>query len=227
MDILLVEDNKETSDYLQEKLTDEGFAVSVCASADEVFNKRLELNHDLIILDLMLDKERGDKVVKQLRKKKNNIPILVLSSLVQTSTKVDLFTLGADDYMTKPFNFQELMARIRALHRRTLETRSDDGENYGEITFYWKQSKLIRKGKEIRLTNKEGDLLKLLLRNEGKTVRSEDILQKVWQINKGHHSNILQSMVRRLRKKLDAGFGHALIRSVHGVGYCLVLPGKN
>lgn len=224
MDILLVEDNQETAQYLETELDKEGHHVTSCASVDDVLENGLEMNHDLIILDLLLDNERGDRLVKHLRKAKVDVPILVLSSLVQSSTKVDLFNLGVDDYVTKPFNMQELAARIKALYRRYLETQNDDEESYGEITFYWKQNKVVRGKKEIRLTNKEGDLLKLLLRNSGKTVRSEDILQKVWHITRGHHSNILQSMVRRLRKKLDSDFDHKLIRSVHGIGYCLDLP---
>ncbi len=128
------------------------------------------------------------------------------------------------DFMTKPFDMNELLARIKAVYRRYLEKEYKDQENYGDIAFFWKQNKIVRSDKTIDLTQKEGALLKFLLQNRNRTVRNEDILSKVWEARVGFHSNVIQSTVRRLRKKIDSDFDHKLIRNVHGVGYTLVLP---
>ena len=225
MRILLVEDDGKTAATVSSVLEDSGHQTTVCTSAKEVLVGGLCNKHDLIILDLILEKERGEHLVTKLREQKVDIPILVTSALSEVMTKVNLLELGADDYLEKPFEYRELLARIEALKRRCCDASESEKEDCGNITFYWKHNEVARNGVRIPLTKKQGQLLRLLFDNRGRTVRSEDLLERVWKVKPGHHSNIVQSMIRRLRKQLDTNFPQKLIHSIHGVGYRLVLPG--
>ena len=224
MKILVIEDEKQIADFLLEVLEKEHFVVTVVSNIEEALKQQLPSHHDLIILDLMLPGKGGEVLVQELRKQMRNIPIIVVSALSQIATKIDLMNMGADDYVTKPFDAKELIARINALYRRYLKNKNTDKETYGEITFYWKQNRVEREGKTILLTKKEGELLQFLLENRGLTVRIEDILMRVWQAKVGFTSNVVQSTIRRLRNKIDADFKHKIIRNVHGIGYVLILP---
>lgn len=224
MKILVIEDEEQLSEFLKEVLEKEHFNVTLCPSIEEALKSQLPTHHDMILLDLMLPGRGGEHLVRELRRQKRNIPIIVVSALSQISTKIEMMNLGADDYVTKPFDVKELIARINALYRRYLKDKSSDKETYGDITFYWKQNKVVREGKTILLTKKEGELLQFLLENRGLTVRIEDILMRVWQAKVGFTSNVVQSTIRRLRRKIDADFKHKLIRNVHGIGYVLILP---
>lgn len=224
MNILIVEDEEELSSYLQSILARNGYKSTVAECIEEVITEGLAFKHDLIILDLMLNGERGDKLVKHLREKENSTPVLVLSALGQIRTKIQLINLGADDYLVKPFDPEELLARVKALHRRSARiSELRDEEKFGDLTYFHKQKKVLRGNKEILLTKQENLLFEFLLRNNGKVVPTDDILKKVWKNQIGYHSNIIPATVRRLRQKLDEGFEHPLIRNVHGVGYILLL----
>lgn len=223
--VLVVEDEKELQVFLKEVLEEESMEVTLCSSIEEVMEKKHETRSDLIILDLMLKGERGEKLVESMRSNKITTPILVLSALGQIRTKIELINLGADDYLTKPFHPEELIARVKSLYRRYLNTSGiKDDENFGEFTFHRKQNIIRRKNKKIRLTPKESDLFDFLLRNTGYIVPMDDILRNVWKTRNGYHSNIIQSTIRRLRNKVDKGFPHKLIQCQHGTGYTLVLP---
>ncbi|MBU1445885.1 response regulator transcription factor [Patescibacteria group bacterium] len=224
MEILVIDDNKDIAGFIARLLERKGHEVTVKHSVAEVIKNGLEFSHDLIILDLILEDERGEDLLTDLRKRGVNIPILVLSSITNIPKKVDLLRDGADDYMTKPFDNEELLARVDALQRRYLESCLVEEEVYGSVHFYWKQNKIVREGREILLTRKEGQLLKLLVRNKGEVVKSNDLIKKIWNVDPGYHSNILQSLVRHLRKRLDLDFEHKLIHNVHGIGYMLILP---
>lgn len=225
MRILLVEDDEKVAAAVSGVLKSYGHKVTVCDSVRDILASDLYSKNDLIILDLILNQERGEELVKKLRGQKISTPILVTSALSEPDTKVNLLELGADDYLTKPFDYKELLARVEALKRRCFDSEwKEDEESHGDITFYWKHNEVVRNGVRIPLTKKQGELLRLLFDNNGRTVKSEDILKKIWRIKPGHHSNIVQSMIRRLRKQLDTDFSHKMIRNVHGVGYCLKLP---
>jgi len=221
MRILLIEDEQELVHFLKKILENAGNDVTAFPSLQGVLEPNHNFDYDLIILDLMLPGKPGSYLIKELRKKKLHIPVLVLSAIHQINSKTDLLNMGADDYMVKPFDAQELLARINALYRRYIEIQYTDEENYEDLTFYPKQNKIIRKKKEIFLTEKEGELLHFLLQNKEKTVRSQDILYKIWHANAGFHSNVLQATIRRLRQKIDSGFDQKLIHSIHGIGYRL------
>lgn len=222
MKVLLVEDEKNIADFIKEILESEKIPVTVSESVEKALKNNYPDDHDVIILDLMLEGKSGDALVESVRKAHSSIPILVLSALSQISKKVELLNLGADDYMTKPFDAEELIARVNALYRRHLESSSADEVIIDDLKFIRKQNKIIRGGRSEYLTKKEGEVLDLLIKNQGNVVRTEDLLLKVWQAKKGYHSNIVQATIRRLRKKIDSGFDHKFIRNVHGIGYMFV-----
>ncbi len=224
MKVLIVEDEERISSRIKTILERESFEVKVFNNVEDVIRDNLASSFDLIVLDLMLPGVSGDTLVDSLRKSKSTIPILVLSSLRESNKKVRLLDKGADDYLSKPFDERELIARINALYRRHLSTAFKEMEEHNGISFHWKQNKITRNDVESLLTNKESSLLEFLLRNKGKVVRNDDILLKVWDRKPGYHSNLLQTTIRRLRKKIDDDFDHKLIRNVHGVGYMFVLP---
>jgi len=224
MKILVVEDEEKIASFIQKILEQEGNLVTVCDSIEEIGKKGYEMTHDIIILDLMLIGKRGEFFVKDVRKRRLNIPIMVLSALGRISNKIELLNLGADDYMTKPFDAQELIARVNAMYRRYLQMDRKDHQQFGGFSFYRKQNRIVRDGKDIKLTKKEGELFEFLLQNEGKTVRTEDIIRKIWGAKITYHSNVVQATIRRLRRKVDSDFDHKLIENRHGIGYCLNLP---
>lgn len=225
MRILLVEDDKRMAEIVSETLESRDHEVVACHSMQQAVPGVFSERFDLIILDLILGKQRGESLVMQLRKKKIDTPILVTSALGEIVIKVNLFELGADDYLEKPFDQNELLVRAEALQRRCQKNSPQcEEEDYEGVVFDWKHNEVVRGGVRIPLTRKQGELLRLLVTSHGKTVKTEDILQKIWKVRSGYHSNIVQSMIRRLRRQLDTGFPHKLIRNVHGVGYSLVLP---
>lgn len=221
MRILVVEDDRQIATHIRLILQKENFDVDLNFSVEEVNNNKLIQDYDLVILDLMLPGKSGDHLVSILRNKKSHIPILILSGMNQIEKKIDLFEKGADDYLTKPFHAQELIARIKSLHRRHLSRGTKKRECYGEITFYPRDHKILRGANEIVLTNKESQIFNLLLENRGAAVRNSEILTRIWKVESEHHSNIVQSTMRRLRNKVDRGFSQKLIKTVNGVGYSL------
>jgi DNA-binding response OmpR family regulator len=221
MEILIIEDDVNLTNYLKKELENRGHYIVVAQSAQEVIEGNLHYNREVIIMDLLLKNGRGENLIKKIRKDNATTPILVLSSLTKTENKLELFKLGADDYMTKPFSIEELAARLDVLHKRTVHDILNEKEVHKKFIFYWKQNKVIQNGKEILLTSKENKLLKLLVRNNGKVVTSEEIIKYVWNVDPGYHSNILQSLVRHLREKIESKTKKELIKNIHGVGYML------
>lgn len=221
MKILIIEDEEKIANFIGSVLETESNQVTICSTAEEALKHGYEYSHDVIILDLLLPGKRGEYFLRNIRKKRINVPVLVLSALSRISNKIELFNLGADDYMTKPFDALELIARVNALYRRYLQMERKDQIKAGEVVFQRKQNKIIREGKEIQLTKKEGELFEFLMQNRGKTVRTEDIIRKIWGSKVNYHSNVVQATIRRLRKKVDENFKTKLIKSCHGIGYIL------
>lgn len=223
MRILLIEDEGKIADFIEEVLTAEKYKVLVSKSGEEVMGKGYYMMADLIVLDLMLEgKIGGLELVKQLKKLKVKVPIIVLTALNQISTKIDLFNAGVDDYLTKPFEALELLARVKSVYRRYLDGKKDvEKIQINDVAFEWKENRLVKDNEHIFLTPKESEVLLFLIENTGKVVRNEDLLKKVWETKVGFHSNILQSTIRRLRSKLKLAGIRELIKNVHGVGYLL------
>jgi DNA-binding response OmpR family regulator len=223
MKILVLEDEEKIAEFVKQVLENEGNYVTVCDSVESAMKHGYEMTHDLILLDLMLAGKRGEYYVKEIRKKRLSIPILVLSALDRISNKIELLNLGADDYLTKPFNAQELIARVNAIYRRYLQQYRREEIEFEGLSFFRKQNKIKFENKDIQLTKKEGELLEFLLQNVNKTVRSEDLIRRMWGSKVTYHSNVLQACVRRLRKKIDCQNPERLIRNHHGIGYIIEL----
>ena len=153
------------------------------------------------------------------------MPMLVLNAIDHIDKKAEMHNLGADDYLSKPFEMQELIARLQALYRRYVEEKLEESMHFGELVFYKKQNKVQFNDKDVLLTQKEADILNFLLENKGNVVTNEDILINVWKTKPGFSSNIVQSTIRRLRKKLDTGNNVNFIKNVHGLGY-IISPEK-
>jgi len=224
MNILIIEHENNLASYIKTILEMEGHTVSIASDINEVLEKHLNETHDLIIFDLCLNMKKKDYLINSLKKENSSIPLLILTPIDQLDEKLELFDMGADDILLKPFYGKELIARVKALYKRNMIKNIMRRTEYRNIEIYWKQNKILRSGKEIILTKKEIELLKLLLLNPGEIINNEDILMKIWGKKPGFHSNIVQTTVCRLRTKLDTGFVHKLIHNIHGIGYKLILP---
>lgn len=171
----------------------------------------------------MLKGESGENFIKYIKKRHINLPTLVLSALGQIDKKIELLNLGADDYLTKPFDIQELIARIQALYRRFWHETNTECKKYGNIDFYNKQNKIIFEGKEVFLTRKEADILYYLFEKRGHVITAREFISNIWKTKPGFSSNIVAVTIRRLRKKLEKIGLENMIESVHGVGYRVIL----
>jgi len=220
MNVLIVEDEAPIAKIIRDALTSEGHSVTWCGSVDEVVSGKHALYHDVIVLDLMLDGESGgEELIRHLRTQNDIIPILVVSAVSSTQTKVDLINLGADDYLSKPFDPNELVARVNALYRRSMVLNLGEKVDLGEQVFHPKRALLVEKnGGEIDLSPRECQIFELLVKHEGRVVPNEVILQQVWGISTENHSNLIKSTIRRLRKKVDADRPET-ITTIHGEGY--------
>ena len=227
MNILLIEDESKLSLFLKRVLESKNHTVTCCESVEAARRGNFIESSDLLILDLMLPGESGRSFLQYIRKMGHTLPILVLSAKDFVATKISLLEEGADDYLTKPFNADELLARIHALKRRYAGKKISNELKVDDLTFYRKQNRARRGGKDIFLTKKEADVLSFLVSHRGKAVQNEDILAKVWHTKTDYHSNVVQATIRRLRKKVDEGFRHKLIRNIHGVGYMIVASDKS
>lgn len=218
MKILLIEDEKEIVDFLKPSLEAAGFVVDVAMDGERGAFLGKVSKFDLIIIDLMLPKKRGDEVCRELRERDVTAPILVLSVIAETKNKTELLNAGADDYLTKPFSFEELLARVRALLRRP---RDMQGEviRIDDLELDSVRHVVTRAGKRIHLTPKEFRLLEYLLRNKGAVLSRGMILEHVWDMNADPFSNTIEAHILSLRKKIDTNRKKKLIHTVHGMGY--------
>lgn len=219
MRILIVEDEKKLAKLLKTGLEKEGYAVDLLDDG-ESGQRRIEFHHtdyDLVILDLMLPKKDGSDVCKEIREKGICIPVLVLTAKSGTDDKVNLLDLGADDYMTKPFSFKELLARARALCRRP-ETALPAELRIGSLVLNPVTRKVLKAGKEVKLTLKEFRLLEYLMRHPNQVINREQILDNLWDFNFDSFSNVVDVHMKNLRKKIGADDGRTL-ETVRGVGY--------
>lgn len=219
MKILLIDDENELVFYVKKILVNAGNEVKSFGSLHEIMNEDFRWDFDVVILDLLLPEIPGKELINKMRKEKNQTPVLILSAVGEPLSKTDLLNLGADDYLTKPFDSQELLARVNALHRRAPNHSYVDQQAFGDYIFCRKENRIQKGEKEIFLTERESEVLDILLKSKGKTIRTTDLLQKIWHVNEGFHSNVVQATVHRLREKLLDGFGEDFITNIHGVGY--------
>lgn len=218
MRILLVEDEKEIRDFLKPSLEAEFFSVDVAEDGDKGSFAARTTDYDLIILDNILPKKNGMQVCQDIRKNGKTVPIIMLSVKSDTATKVELLNAGADDYLNKPFSFDELLARVRALMRRPKEI-AREVLALDDLTVNTKTCSVTRGKKDVYLTRKEFMLLEYLLRNKGNVLSRGMILEHVWDMDADPFSNTIESHILSLRRKIDIAGGKKLIHTVPGRGY--------
>lgn len=222
MRILLVEDEKKIAALLVKALKSEGFNVDHISDGEEGSYAARTNEYDLIILDYQLPNKNGLEICSEIRTANITIPILVLSIVDESSIKTEFLNSGADDYVTKPFSFDEILARIHALLRRP-ELIAEEILIIDDITLDSRRHTVKRDNKEITLTTKEFSLLEYLMRNEGFTLSKGKLLEHVWDMNVNPFSNTIETHIRTLRKKLNQKNSKHLIKTISGRGYKMSL----
>ena len=220
MRVLVVEDEKKTATFVRKALQSESFAVDVCHNGDDALAAASATPFDAIVLDIMLPGRDGISVLKQLRERKNATPVLLLSARGEVNERVEGLNCGADDYLPKPFELAELIARVRALTRRGGENKSST-LRVADLSLDTLTHKAQRGGASIELTAREYRLLEFLMRSAGRLCGRMMILEKVWDYNFDPGTNLVDVYVRRLREKIDANFPAKLLHTVRGSGYVL------
>jgi DNA-binding response OmpR family regulator len=223
MRILVVEDERKTASFIRKALQTEGFAVDVCHAGNEGLAAVQTTPFDLLVLDIMLPGRDGLSVLSRMRELKLSTPVLLLSARGEVNERVAGLNAGADDYLPKPFELAELIARVRALTRRNGESKATvlrvADLRLDTLT------RLARRGDtEIQLTAREYRLLEFLMRSAGRLCGRMMIIEKVWDYNFDPGTNLVDVYIRRLREKIDAGFEAKLLHTVRGAGYLLKAP---
>jgi len=220
MYILVVEDQEKVAKFLEKGLREEGHNIDVAFNGEEGLTMALINHYDIIILDIMLPKKNGIEVLKELRNKRISTPILMLTARDSLEDKIQGLDKGADDYLTKPFAFAELLARIRAILRRGNSERSVE-LTADDLILNPATRQVHRAGEEIQLTNKEYSLLEYFLRNKGQVLTRSLISEHIWGYQFDTGTNIVNVYVNYLRNKIDNSFDKKLIHTVRDVGYIL------
>jgi len=217
---LVVEDETKTARFLQNGLREAGFVVDLASDGEEAIHLAEELSFDLIILDVMIPKIDGWKVMVTLRADAVQTPILLLTAKDAVADRVKGFELGGDDYLVKPFAFSELLARVRALLKRS-PVRQEEVLRIADLEIDLPRHRAMRAGQRVDLTAKEFVLLTLLVRRAGEVLSRTMIAESVWDMNFDSDTNVVDVNVRRLRSKVDDPFPRKLIKTIRGVGYVL------
>src|SRR5712691_190043 len=223
MKILVVEDDRKVAGFIEQGLREEGYAVDVAPDGVEATMLAHVYEYDLLVLDVMLPKKTGLQVAAELRREGRKTPILMLTARDATEDVVRGLDAGADDYLTKPFKFDELLARVRALVRRGGASRTEL-LNYGPVELDRLKHKARVGGKRLDLTPKEFQLLEHFLMRPEEVIRRTDLLEKVWDLHFDPESNVVDVHVGNLRRKLREAAGAELLQTVRGVGFRLQLP---
>ena len=223
MRILVVEDERKIAGFVRQGLEQQGFAVEVSGDGNEAYTLATTRSYDAIVLDIMLPGRDGLSILKNLRAKKNTVPVILLTARTEPNERVEGLNLGADDYLTKPFYIEELIARIQAVTRRAtgeqLSLMQVDDLVVNLIT------RQVRRGeREIELTAREFNLLEHLLRSPGRVFTRTQLLENVWGYDFDPQTNLVDVNIRRLRRKIDDEAPSSLIETVRGVGYRIRKP---
>ncbi|MBE0546769.1 MAG: heavy metal response regulator transcription factor [Rubrivivax sp.] len=220
MKILVIEDEPKAAEYLRQGLSESGYTVEVAHNGIDGLHAAANGDHDLLVLDVMLPGIDGFAVLSALRTSRQT-PVLMLTARGKTDDKLRGFELGADDYLVKPFQFPELLARVRALLKRGQPAGADPTLRVGDLEIDPVRHRATRGGQRIQLTAKEFALLSLLAQRSGEVLSRTQIASLVWDIHFDSDSNVVEVAVRRLRAKVDDPFADKLIHTVRGVGYVL------
>jgi DNA-binding response OmpR family regulator len=220
MRVLVVEDEKKTASFIRKALQAEGYAVDVCHDGNDALTAPMATPYDAIVLDIMLPGRDGLSILGQWRKQRSSIPVLLLSARGEVNERVEGLDAGADDYLPKPFALVELIARVRALTRRTADNKSPV-IRLADLTLDTVTHRAKRGDKEIELTAREYRLLEFLMRSAGRLCGRMMILEKVWDYDFDPGTNLVDVYIKRLREKIDATFEPKLLHTVRGTGYIL------
>ena len=220
MRILLAEDEDDLREVTVKRLKTEGFGVDGCRDGQEALEYLDAADYNLVILDIMMSRLDGLSVLRKMRSGGNPVPVLLLTAKDAVSDRVQGLDAGADDYLTKPYAFEELMARIRALVRRN-STEKSDVLTVGDLSVELSTKRVMRGGKEILLSAKEFGLLETLIRHKGQVLSRAQLENQVWDFGFEGSSNIVDVYIRYLRRKVDDPFEKKLIHTIRGAGYVL------
>jgi DNA-binding response OmpR family regulator len=223
MRVLVVEDERKTAAFIRKALQTEGFAVDVCPNGEEAWAAARATPFDAMVLDIMLPGRDGLSLLRQLRQNQNSTPVLLLSARGEVNERVEGLNAGADDYLPKPFVIAELVARVRALGRRGVESRATI-LRVGDLTLDTITRQAQRAGSPIELTVREYRLLEFLMRSPGRICGRMAILEKVWDYHFDPGSNLVDVNIMRLREKIDADYEPKLLHTVRGIGYLIKAP---
>ena len=223
MRILVVEDEKKINDVIVKTLKKEKYGVDSCFDGEEALDYILSVEYDIILLDIMLPKKNGFQVMETMRKKGIKTPVLFLTARDQIEDRVKGLDLGADDYLIKPFAFEELLARIRVVLRKNSGSVEDSGNilKIANLTVDCNKHEVFRDDVSIKLSAKEFSILEYMMRNKGRVVSKEKIEEHVWDFDYEGGSNIVEVYIKFLRKKVDNDFSPKLIHTIRRVGYIL------
>ncbi len=220
MRILLVEDDKKIAGFITKGLQEENYAVDIFHNGEDGLYWALVNEYDLIILDIMLPQMNGLEICREIRRNQKNTPIIILTAKGSIEDKVKGLRIGADDYLSKPFSFDELLARIQALLRRSQEYQSQI-LIAADLELDVGSRRVSRSGKEIILSGREYGLLEFLMRNKNKVVTETQIIEHVWDMNSELFTNVVNVYIHHLRKKIDEESSQKLIYTLRGRGYIL------
>jgi len=219
MKILVVEDEHLIATSIKKGLEQEHYVVDLAFDGEEGLDLASSGDYDLILLDLMLPKIDGLKICHQLRQDEIHTPILMLTAKSQLEDKITGLDSGADDYLTKPFAFEELLARVRALARRPQNTTTTEILTVGDLSLNVSNYEVIRASKNISLSSKEYSLLECLMRHAGQILSKDQLIQHVWSYESDILPNTVEVYIRNLRQKIDKNFSQKLIKTIRGFGY--------
>lgn len=219
--VLIIEDDQKISRFLELELEHEGYETDVAAEGREGLGKVNEFKYDVVLLDLMLPKLSGIEVCRRIRKAENHTPVIMLTAKDDVSDKVTGLDSGADDYVTKPFAIEELLARIRVAVSRTRRKEQSPQLEVGLLKIDENAHKVLYDGEEIELTGREYDLLLYLMENRGTALSRDKILNEVWGFSYMGETNVVDVYVSYLRTKIDQRFNVSIVKTVRGVGYII------
>ena len=220
MRLLVVEDQKDLNEIIVRKLTNEHYSVDACYTGNDALDFIRCAEYDGIILDIMLPGITGIGVLRDMRASGNNTPVLLLTAMGTVEDRVAGLDAGADDYLVKPFDFNELLARVRAIVRRGGE-RAGNVMTSGDLTLDSASRTVTRGGQEIKLTAKEFDILEYLMQNQGRVLSRDKLSNHIWNYDYDGGSNVIDVYMYHLRRKIDRDFDEKKIQTVKGAGYMI------
>jgi len=221
MRLLLVEDDLQIASFIMKGLKQAGFVIDHAIDGEDGLHMALNEPYDAAIIDIMLPKLDGLTLIEELRRKKVDTPVIILSAKRSIDDRVKGLQTGSDDYLTKPFSFSELLARVQALIRRATRATEPTRLSVGDLSIELLKHEIIRAGKKIDLQPREFSLLEYLMRNTGRVVSKTMILEHVWDYDFDPQTDVVDVLVCRLRSKIDRDFDEKMIHTIRGVGYVL------